>query len=36
MSRRTKVEKDLKDLDLQIESVENQNGWRRRIHADDH
>lgn len=34
MTWRTRVEKDIKDLDLQIEMVENRNKWRK-IHIDD-
>lgn len=33
--RKNVVEKDMKDLDLQIETVENQNEWIRRIHLDN-
>ena len=28
-------EKDMKDLDLQIEMLENQNEWIRRTHVDN-
>ena len=38
-ARKTKEnlkDKDMKNLDLQIEMVENQNEWRRRIHVDNH
>ena len=28
------MEKDIKDIDLQIEMRENRNEWRRKIHVD--
>ena len=33
---KTGVEKEINDLDLQLEMVENQHKWKRRIHVDDH
>ena len=33
---RSEKEYEQKDINLQIEMVENQNEWRRRIHMDDH
>ena len=36
MSWRTGVEKDINDLDLKIEMLQNRNELIRRIHMDDH
>lgn len=33
---RERVEKDIKDLDLQVEMTENQNERIRRVHVNDH
>ena len=36
MTWRTEVKNDMKDLDLQIEIVENRNEWKRRIYVEDY
>ena len=36
MTKRTRVKKDITDLELQIEMVENHNDWRKRIHVNNH
>ena len=36
MTQRTGVQKDMKNLDLQIGIIENRNEWRRRTNVDEY
>lgn len=36
MTQNAGVQRDMKDSDLQIEMLENQNEGRRKIHVDNH